>query len=255
MLIAGFVVGILGFLVGLVALRRLRAEFMGIALLSIGLVIYSVVANYPPLFDAANGLYNVPPPFFDVLNVDVNTYSVFYIVIAVVAALICYVVLRRVDRAPLGRLMRATREDTDATESLGKNSFKIRMTAMILGCVFGGIGGALLIAYNTTFDPGSWMTVETFVAWTALIMGGAGNNIGAILGVFILFDVVGEPTRLLPTIAANPALFSAIRFVLIGVVLLLVLRFRPRGMLPERRPSARWLLGNIGVAGRDPSGQ
>jgi branched-chain amino acid transport system permease protein len=247
LLIAGAGSGILGYVIGIFAVRRLRDEFMGILLLSWGLVIYNFVSNYQPLFNGFNGLYNVPQPFYGLLGLDPNGYTIFYILVSGVVFAICWIVVQRLDRSPLGRLMRATREDAAAAEALGKNTTRVRLTAMVLGCTFAGLGGGLLIAFSTSFNPGSWSTVETFAIFAALIFGGSGNNFGAVLGCLVLIDIVGEPTRLLPSLAAHPNLVAAIRYILIGLALLLVLRFRPQGMLPERRPSARKLL----ATGRD----
>ncbi|MFZ0215684.1 MAG: branched-chain amino acid ABC transporter permease, partial [Candidatus Dormiibacterota bacterium] len=235
LLLGAVVAGLLGLLVGLVALYRLRSDFLAIVTVGIGTIAFDLVSNYRPLFNGQDGISGVSFPFNDILNLDPNTYTFFYIGFSGVVMLILWWVAHRIDVSPLGRTLRAIRDDVDVAEAFGKNTYKFRMIAMVIGCVYAGIGGGLLIGFISSLNPGGWTTGETFVVWAALLLGGRGNNLGAVLGALVVPVIFTEATRFLPPISANPALVPALRNVIVGALLIVVLFFRPQGILPERR--------------------
>lgn len=141
----------------------------------------------------------------------------------------------RLYKSPLGRVMRAVRDDQDVVEAFGKNSFRIRMTAMVIGCMYIGVGGVLTVAYITALSPAGWTTGETFVVWAALLVGGRANNLGAVVGSFLVAVVFNESTRYLPQMPSHPNLIPDIRYILIGLAVILTIWFRPQGVIPERK--------------------
>ena len=106
---------------------------------------------------------------------------------------------------------------------------------MVIGAVFVGIGGVLTIWFITALAPAGWGPSETFVIWAALIVGGMGNNKGAVVGSFLVAVLFNEATRFLPSISGFPSLIPEIRNICIGALVILTLRFRPQGVLPERK--------------------
>jgi ABC-type branched-subunit amino acid transport system permease subunit len=106
---------------------------------------------------------------------------------------------------------------------------------MVIGCMWAAIGGSLLATLATAFNSGSWQTPDTFGVWMAMLIGGAGNRWGVLLGATLTYEI-GEGTRAIPSLAAHPALVADLRLMLTGVVLIIFLRFRPQGILPDRRP-------------------
>jgi ABC-type branched-subunit amino acid transport system permease subunit len=232
---AGAAAGGLGALVGLVALRRLRSDYLGITTVAAATIALSVVSNYTPLFNGFDGLAGVPEPFNVVLGMDTVTYAVFYVVVCAAVMAVALVVANRIGNSPLGRSMRATREDLEVAEAFGKNTFRLRMLAMVIGCVYAGLGGALLVGYVGAFNPGAWSFGETFLIYAALLVGGRGNNWGSILGVLLVIVIFFEGTRFLPPIPDRPELIPSLRNGVIAILLILTLWFRPQGVVPEAR--------------------
>lgn len=227
--------GVLGFLIGLIALRRLRSDYLAIVTLAAGSIIFGLVGNNTRLFDGFEGLVGVPQPFNGVLQLTPNAYALAFLGFSVVVMATLWIFANRLYKSPLGRAMRATREDLDVAESFGKNTFRIRMIAMVIGSIYVGIGGVLTIWFITALSPAGWGTSETFVIWAALIVGGIGNNNGAIVGSFLVAVLFNEATRFLPGIPSMPNLIPEIRNICIGTLVILTLRFRPQGVLPERK--------------------
>lgn len=227
--------GILGALVGLVALNKLRSDYLAIVTVSVGTIAYDLVSNQRGLFNGFDGLLGVPYPFNDVLNLDPNTYTIFYIAFAGAVMLLLWWIAHRIYNSPFGRTLRAIREDLDVADAYGKNTYLMRMIAMVIGCIYAGVAGALLIGYISAFNPGGWSTGETFMIWAAMLVGGRANNLGSVLGALLVPVIFIEATRFLPAIPQHADLIPALRNVLIGLLLIGVLWFRPAGLLPERK--------------------
>ncbi|HUY97117.1 MAG TPA: branched-chain amino acid ABC transporter permease [Verrucomicrobiae bacterium] len=235
LLLGGLAAALLGLLVGLLAINRLRSDYLAIVTLSVGIIIYSLVGNLTGLFDGFDGLVGVPEPLNGQVHLGVNTYTIFYMAVTGVVMVILWFFAQRLRSSALGRTMRAIREDVDVAESFGKNTFRIRLVAMVIGCFYAGIGGALLIGFVGAFSPGGWSTLETFIIWAVMLIGGRGNNWGSVLGSFLVIALLSEATRFLPAIPNNAFLEPALRNIVIGAGLIVVLRFRPQGILPERK--------------------
>jgi ABC-type branched-subunit amino acid transport system permease subunit len=105
----------------------------------------------------------------------------------------------------------------------------------VLGAGIGGLGGALFAAYLTAFNPSAWSPVETIILYAAILVGGRGSTRGVVLGVAVMVMGLQEATRYLPEVANQPSFAPAFRLILTGIVLVLFIRFRPQGILPERR--------------------
>ncbi len=235
-LVAGAVAaGLLGLAVGLIAVNRLRSDYMAIVTLATGTVIYGFVSNFAPLFDGFDGLAGLPQPFSQYISLNSNQFTYLWVVFSGVVMLICWFIAQRILNSPLGRTMRAIREDQDAAETFGKDTVRVRLIAMSMGAVLAGIGGALLIGFIGAFSPAGWTSGETFIVFAALIVGGRGNNWGAVVGSFLVAVLVNEATRYIPPIPADPTLIPTIRNMVIGASLIVVLWVRPQGLIPEAR--------------------
>lgn len=229
--------GFLGYLVGRIALKSLRSDYLAIVTLATGTLLYGLAGNEVKGFDGWAGLFNVPQPLAGVTNLSPVGYSWLFVAIAGVLMALLWMFANRLYKSPLGRAMRAIREDQDAAETFGKNSYKIRMIAMVTGCVFVGIGGMLTIAYITALSPAGWTTGETFVVWAALLIGGRGNNLGAVTGSLLVAVIFNEATRYLPQIPSYPNLIPNLRFIIIGFLVIFAVWFRPQGVVPEKKAS------------------
>ena len=234
-LIAAVIVGgLLSLLLGAVALRRLRANYFAIVTVATTIIGYSFISQYKPLFNGYNGLYAVPQPFSGVLHLTVQGYSNFFFAICAVGLVIVYVLLEMIRRSPFGRAVKAVREDETAALAFGRSPYQLRLKAYVIGGVVGAFGGALLVNYVQSYSPAAWSALETFLLYGALLVGGTGNNLGGVVGAFLVLIVFTQlvlqiPTSWLPNTDALPALEN----IFIGLMIVLTLYFRPGGLIPE----------------------
>lgn len=228
----GVAAGILGLLVGLVALKRLRSDYLAIVTVAVGTIVWDLAGNDTALFNGWDGIAGVPSPMH-YIGLPPNSYSLFYIVLSGVVMGILWIIANRIYFSPYGRTLRAIRESEDVAAAFGKNVYRYRMTAMIVGSIYAGIAGALLMGYVGAFNPSGWTTGETFIIWAALIMGGKGNNLGSVVGALLVAVIFTEATRYLPAVPGHPGLISAVRNIFIGGLMILTLWVRPQGIIPE----------------------
>ncbi len=237
-LAAGLAGALLALLVGVIAVRRLRSDYLAVATLVVGEVTWLLTGNTTSLVNGWNGLTGIPQPLVDVLNMPQVQYQWTYLGIVLFFTVLCFLMMQRLTHAPFGRALRAIRENEYTAAACGKDVFRLRMTAMMIGGAIAGVGGALFIEFIGTVQPTMWAVPETFVIFAALIIGGRGNNWGAVLGAVLVPVGFLEATRLLPQTWIDPNLVDPLRWIIIGTVLILVLYFRPQGIIPE--PKARF---------------
>lgn len=227
--------GALGALVGLLAIRRLRSDYLAIVLVAVWTIAWSFANNFTELFNGTSGLIGVPQPLEAQVQVSPTDYVFVFIPIALVVVALLFGVSYCIENSPFGRALRAVREDQDVAAAFGKHTTRLRLTAMIIGTVYAGIAGALTIEFLTAMNPNAWAIVETVIVFSALIVGGRGNIFGAILGALLVRIVIIEGTGLIPPIPGAEDLVSAFRNIAIGLIVIAVLYFRPQGVLPERK--------------------
>jgi branched-chain amino acid transport system permease protein len=192
------------------------------------------VTNDVGLFNGPAGLSLIPQPLSSWVDPNSINWQWLYVGITAVFCLITYVFVHRVTSSPLGRSLRAIRDNEDAAAALGKDVMRMRLFIFVMGNVIAGISGALLVQYIGAWSPGSWLYVETFVFFTAIIVGGTGNDAGVLLGALLVPVAFNELTRYLPQIG-RPGLIDALQWIMIGLLALVFLWFWPRGVIPERR--------------------
>jgi branched-chain amino acid transport system permease protein len=235
-LLAGGVAScLLAVLVAFIAFRRLRSDYLAMVLISISLVLYDVINNYIPLFDGPDGLNSVPMPLAGVFNLDANGFLIFFAILSVGIAAIFWLLMSRVTRSPLGRTLRAIRDDPDVVSALGKNVFRYQLTAMLIGAFYAGIGGGLIVEFSSSFNTSAWLPAETFIIFAALIIGGLGNNVGVMMGAFVVPVLFTQLPKFIPDIPGHPGLILNLEGAVIGVLLIVTMWFRPQGIVPERR--------------------
>jgi branched-chain amino acid transport system permease protein len=229
---APFIVGILAatvlsgfvaFLIGIPVLR-LREDYLAVASIGIAETIHFIALNELWLTIGSAGIRLIPMPF-------ANRYVFFLIVLLVLA--IVYWVISRLIQSPFGRVWKATREDETVTASLGKSIFRSRMWAWVIGCAFMGSAGSLWAHYAMAIQPGEFVPTTTFLVWIFVIVGGLRNNKGVLIGALVIIGLFEQGTRFLPSFGA-PYVVPALRLIIIGVLLVVFIRFRPEGVLPER---------------------
>ena len=236
-LAAGLVGGLLAALVGGLTVRRLRSLPWKIGagvLAMVSLIATSVATNQVRLVNGPNGLAEVPKPLSTLVNLSPIGYQWLFVGITVVICVCVYWLVHIVTSSPLGRTLRAVRDNEQAAAALGKNVTGLRMLAFILGGVIAGISGAVLVEFISAWSPGSWLYPETFVYFTAVIVGGSGNNLGVMVGALLVPVAFLEATRFLPQFGP-PGLIDALQWIVVGALALIFLWFWPRGVIPERR--------------------
>lgn len=147
-------------------------------------------------------------------------------------------------RSPWGRVLKAVREDEDAARSLGKNVFVYKMQALVLGGVIGGMGGIFNALNSQALNPDFFSTAQTFFAYAALILGGAATVLGPVVGAMVFWFLLSITDGLLRQLTAgnDPIIgfisdqqVGAVRFVVVGIFLALLMVFRPQGILGDKR--------------------
>ena len=220
------------FLVG----RRLRGDFAAVGLLVTAVLLNLLATNYVPLFNGDAGLSLIPQPLQGEFNPQSSGYQWAFVAVTIVLTALVYLFVRRVTESPYGRTLRAMRDNDAVADSLGKNLLSLRTGMLVLGGAIAGLSGGILVSYITTWSPAAWGYAETVVLFAAVIIGGAGNHAGAVLGAVLVPVGFEEVTRFIPT-SNNlpPNLIPSLEWVAIGLLILVFLWFRPQGILPERK--------------------
>jgi len=231
MIVGGLVALPFTFLVG----RRLRGDFAAVGLLVTAVMANLLVTNYRSALNGYAGLSLVPAPLQGEYNPQSQGYQWLYAAVTLVLAAAVYWLVRRVTESPYGRSLRAMRDNDVVADSLGKNLLSLRTAMLVLGGALAGLSGAILVGFITLWAPSAWGYAETIVLFAAVIIGGAGNHRGAVLGAILVPVAFEEATRYIPSIPGKPGLVDDLQWVAIGLLIVLFLWFRPQGVLPERR--------------------
>ncbi|WP_298013401.1 branched-chain amino acid ABC transporter permease [uncultured Castellaniella sp.] len=263
---AGIVSGAVGYLIAQPILH-LRADFLAIATLGIAEIIRLIFQNERWLANGPQPLSGITQPLSCVFDtggcgwlpdavsgalsaLQPRDYSYLYLVIVTLSLAVVYVVLEAMVRSPWGRALRAVRDEEESAAMNGKHVKALRVQSFVLGAVVIGVAGALYAPYMVTIDYSHFKPLfATFLVWVMLMLGGSGNNKGAILGAFVIWAVwsgTGFVTDYLqvslqgvaPDIASR---MSFLRWAFVGLLLALIVLFRPQGILPEKKRVSRFL--------------
>jgi branched-chain amino acid transport system permease protein len=233
-LVAAMVVsGAIGWLVARVCIR-LRADYLAIATIGIAEILRLILKNETWATNGARGVSMVPKPF-EHLPEPWNQLGLMFLVLSCVAVL--YFLLERARTAPWGRVMSAIRENELAARAAGKNVEQFRIQAFVAGCAVMGLAGGLTAHYLKFIDPqAADPLTATFLVFVMLMIGGSGNNKGAILGAILMWTIWSATEIVTSRLPDEWAIRSAyMRVFLIGLVLQIVLQRFPGGILPEKR--------------------
>lgn len=238
---AGAFSGVLAFLVSIPALR-LREDYLAIVTIGIAELLRRVTIEERDLVNGTRGIAAIPKPLEGLVSA--GDYRFIALGIAVIVLVLVYIALERGVRSPWGRVLRALREDELTTAASGKNVFAFKSQGFVLGAVIMGVGGAVFAYNRGAVSPDTFSHFfATFLFWVMLIVGGSGNNRGAILGAYIVWGF-WTITTLLQTYDLPTAFETRIPFLrdfTIGLLIVTVLLLRPQGLIPEQRRVSIWV--------------
>lgn len=233
-ILASLAGAVLALLVGSFALRPARPDFQAMVMLVVSIIAAALVVSQASWFNGQYGLADVPKPFASVAGTGLVSYGWFYVGLTTAAVLAIWGLVHRLTASPWGRLLRAMRENPEALESVGGNVWRESLKVYVLGGALASLSGAVLVQFIGAWSPGSWATAETFLYFAAVIIGGAGNNLGVLLGAALILGVLQEALRFLPNFG-YAGVADAVQLIGLGVLILGFLYWRPAGLLPERR--------------------
>jgi ABC-type branched-subunit amino acid transport system ATPase component len=207
-----------------------------VGLLVTAVLLNLLATNYRPLLNGDAGLSLIPQPLQGEYNPQSTGYEWALAAVAIVLCAVVYLLVRRITESPYGRSLRAMRDNDIVADSLGKNLLSLRTAMLVAGGAIAGLSGGILVSYITTWSPAAWGYAETVVLFAAVIIGGAGNHRGAILGAILVPVGFEEVTRYIPTSnSLSPNLIPSLQWVAIGLLIVIFLWARPQGILPERK--------------------
>ncbi|HEV2901139.1 MAG TPA: branched-chain amino acid ABC transporter permease [Pseudaminobacter sp.] len=236
---AALAAGLVAFLIGALTIR-LRADYLAIATFGVAVAVQLCALNLEPVTGGPFGIGFIPRPFASLAG-DPLAFSLANLGVLVLVVLALYLALERLLRSPWGRVLRAIREDETAALALGKSATRFRLQAFAIGGAILGLAGAAQAHFIGFIAPDNYMPMLTFQVWAMLIVGGSGNNRGAILGAILVWGIwagsAGAIASLFPP--GEQARAASLQIVMIGVGLCAILLLRPRGILGEVRTVSR----------------
>jgi branched-chain amino acid transport system permease protein len=227
--------GLAGLIVTL-STTRLREDYLAIVTLGFAEVVRLVASNEIWLTRGTDGISGIPGPWKRALGPDFN--GVYLLIVLAVVAVV-YVLMRRIDRSPYGRVLRAIREDAQVAQVAGKPVLRFKVQAFSLSAAIAGLAGALYGHFTSYIAPDLFLPLITIYIFLSVASGGVGRPTGALVGayfVMILLESARFFVELIPSVTAVQR--AALKELLIALALILVLRLKPSGILPEKIPPA-----------------
>lgn len=226
---------LIGLIIGLITVN-LRTDYLAIATIGIAEIIRLFFTNEAWLTYGTRGMSVDRPalqalPGFSLIP-NYNLWFMF-LILALVAGV--FFLAERLRKGPWGRVLRGIRENETAVQASGKNIMRFRLEAFVIGAGFMGLGGALYAHFVAFISPEAFDPMfATFLIWVMLIAGGSGSNRGAVLGAFVIWAVWSATPMLAALLPSGLiAQASSLRVMLVGILLIVILRWRPEGILGE----------------------
>lgn len=238
---------------------RLRADYLAIVTIAVAemfrIIFRSPTPSIAKYTNASDGLNGFTRTFYDLSPFNNGTRylglwlgnQMWVVLVGWIALALAVLVVWLLIRSPWGRVLKAIREDEDAARSLGKNAYWYKMQALALGGMLGAAGGMLRAIGTGSAQPQNFITDVTFFAWVALILGGAGKVFGPVVGAAILYGVLNftdsflrqaVQNDLIPDSIMSGTQVGQVRFMLIGLGLVLLAAFRPQGIFGSKEEMA-----------------
>jgi branched-chain amino acid transport system permease protein len=221
-----------GAVVALVTVR-LRGDYLAIVTLGFAETIRIVASNAIWLTNGTDGLSGIPGPYRAALSPE--RFNLLYLAIVALIVAVTYVVNARLRASPFGRVLRAIRDDEQVAAVAGKHVTLFKVKAFAIGSAALGLAGALYAHYTSYIAPDIFVPLFTLYIKLALLTGGLGNNRGAIVGAVAVVFLLESTRFVIPLVPGiTPVQGAAIREFLVAALLLVMLRYKPGGLVPER---------------------
>lgn len=229
LIIGALISAVFGLLISLPALR-LREDYLAIVTLTFGEILRLIVKSEDWIGGGVWGM--TVPPAISIAGASPQDKILVNIGLVFFCLLICFVILQLLTRSPYGRVIRAIREDEVAAEALGKDRARYKAQVFMLGSAMAGVAGGLYAQYIRFIDPYMFLPMVTFTVWIMVLIGGPANNWGAILGA-TLVQIFDRGTNLAKDYITLPIDPINLQYILFGVLIIVVLLYRPQGILRE----------------------
>ena len=255
--LAGILAAFWGVILGFPVLR-LRGDYLAIVTLAFGEIIRVVILNWYDFTNGPNGISGIPKPtffglefsrgedgvaaFFGLEYSNIHRFVWLYYIILGLALLTNFVTIR-LRRLPIGRAWEALREDEIACRSLGINTTNTKLTAFAIGAMFGGFAGSFFATRQGFISPESFTFIESAIILAIVVLGGLGSQIGVVLAAIVMIGGT-EALRNLQDVALLQTIFGAnfdpvqYRMLIFGLVMVVIMVWKPRGLVSSRTPSA-----------------
>jgi branched-chain amino acid transport system permease protein len=251
--IAGMLAALWGIILGFPVLR-LRGDYLAIVTLAFGEIIRVILINWYDFTGGPNGISDIPrPSFFGIpFTNDENGFAakfgleytplqriIFLYYVILMLALVTNFVTMRLRRLPVGRAWEALREDEIACRSLGINTTSTKLTAFAIGAMFGGFAGSFFATRQGFISPESFVFMESAIILAIVVLGGLGSQIGVVIAAVVVIGAFEAFREMDFLKAVMPAGFDPVqyRMLAVGIAMVLIMRWRPRGLVTRRDPS------------------
>lgn len=218
--------GALAFVLGIPTLRMV-GDYLAVVTMGLGEIARAIFKNWVSLTGGFMGLRKIPKANF--FGFELTT-RLEYLIFAVVMLAIVWLIMHSLLSSPFGRVLRAIREDEMAAQALGKNTFRFKMWAMIIGSGIAGLAGALFAHYINVISPADFVMWITFFIFLIIMLGGLGNNVGALIAT-VIFVLGREGLRF---VGLPPSISAPLQQLIFGLLLIFATIYMPKGIVPER---------------------
>ncbi|MBC7243251.1 MAG: branched-chain amino acid ABC transporter permease, partial [Anaerolineae bacterium] len=219
---------LIGFIIGLPTVK-LVGDYLAVVTMGLGEITRAVFKNWVPVTRGPMGLPGIP--HMSLFGFKLDTAPLF-LAFSFVMVAISFIFVERIRLSPFGRVLRGVREDEMGAQALGKNTYWYKMIALVVGSGLAGLAGGLFAHYMNFIDPSSFVMWLTFFIFLAIMMGGLGNNLGAVVATGVLL-VLREGLRFA---GLPPAVAAPLQQLIFGILLIVMTIFAPRGLIPEQKP-------------------
>lgn len=221
--VGGFMAVLFGLALGFPVLR-LRGDYLAIVTLGFGEIVRLTLLNWASLTGGSSGIKDIPPPGFFGMDMDITTSTMFVYYIVLAAVIITMTVISRLKHSRVGLALQALREDEIACEAMGINLARVKLSAFALSSCWAGFAGVIFAAKTSFINPASFTFMESAMILSMVVLGGMGSIAGVAIAAMILI-LAPEYLRA----------FSEYRMLIFGAVMVIMMIFRPQGLVTGER--------------------